>query len=455
MPPPLSHTRDVLPGTMVLQRYVVLDKIAQGGMADVYLAREIVRGEKGELVVIKKVKQSFTRDKSFVDMFVNEARVAALLQHPNVVAIRDLGEDDQSWAIAMEYLDGRDMLHMGRACRDAKRPIPYNISAMVLAEACKGLSYAHAKNGPDGTPLHLVHRDMSPENILITFDGRVKVVDFGIAKAKDNAYQTKTGQIKGKLGYVSPEAILGKELDGRSDIFAVGSSLYLFLTGQSAFSGDSPVDVFENTLKKPTPPHKVNPEVPRELSDICMKCLAVKKSKRYQDAADVARDLEAFLTPEANAQKSKVLTNFMSQLFPASEDERRLKIRSLMQHEDALLAAFLEPDDGPADKTRIGMPSYSPDAVQTKLDGKSEKSLNVDSNAGTPASAKADATRFEVDVRKIAKHSARDNQDQDGTSTRTAALTRPPPFLPTFFKNFALAFVLGILLFTSLYVLAF
>ncbi|MDP2343950.1 MAG: serine/threonine-protein kinase [Deltaproteobacteria bacterium] len=344
----VESTEGELPaGTQVLRRYSIVGKLAQGGMAEVYLARQVGPAGYQKLVVIKRVRPHLANDSDFVGMFVNEARLAAMINHPNVVQIFDLGDEPrppaqgggQDWFLAMEYLDGRDMLQVGRACRSHNKAVPFDVTARIIADACAGLDHAHNLKGEGNKSLDLVHRDMSPENILITFEGQVKVVDFGIAKASDNLIKTQAGQIKGKLGYVAPEAILGKPVDARADVFAVGATLYLFLSGRPAFSGTNPMEIFERSLKPPVPPREVNPRVPEALDAICMKALAQDREKRYRSAGEVRIALDAYLQSTGRPLGSVQLSQFMRILFPSDKDPVRHRIDKMLA--DAPIPASL------------------------------------------------------------------------------------------------------------------
>src|SRR5690606_33228557 len=281
-----------------------------------------------------RVKPSLANDKDFVAMFVNEARLAALINHPNVVQIFDLGQDKRDWFLAMEFLDGRDMLQVGRACRALNKAVPFDVTARIIADACHGLEHAHRLVGADGKPLNLVHRDMSPENILITFEGQVKVVDFGIAKARDNAFRTQAGQIKGKLGYVAPEAILGKTLDARADIFAIGATLYLFLCGRPAFTGSNPMEIFERSLRPPEKPSKLNARVPPMLEEICVKCREKEPDNRYRTAGELRAALEEYLQSTGRPMGAPQMSQFMKILFPSDKDATRQRIEQLLSARD-------------------------------------------------------------------------------------------------------------------------
>ena len=327
-------------------------------MAEVYLARQQGPAGYQKLVVLKRVRPHLANDKDFVAMFANEARLAALINHPNVVSIFDLGNEGNDWFLAMEYLDGRDMLQVGRACRQQNKAVPFDVTARIIADVCAGLEHAHNLRDKDGKLLNLVHRDMSPENIIITFDGTVKVVDFGIAKARDNALRTQVGQIKGKLGYVAPEAILGKALDGRADIFALGATLYLFLCGRPAFSGSNSMEVFEKSLQPPVAPREINPRVPESLEAICMKALAQDRDKRYRNCTELRAALEAHLSSSGRPLGPAQLSQFMRILFPPDQDPQRQRTDALIAEANAREAAgTIEVDDDRTQTTGVMPPS--------------------------------------------------------------------------------------------------
>jgi serine/threonine-protein kinase len=397
-----STDAELQSGTQVLGRYSIVGKLAQGGMAEVYLARQVGPAGYQKLVVIKRVRPHLANDADFVGMFVNEARLAAMINHPNVVQIFDLGDEPRpvsqgggkDWFLAMEYLDGRDMLQVGRACRAHNKAVPFDVTARIIADACAGLDHAHGLKGPDGKSLDLVHRDMSPENVLITFEGQVKVVDFGIAKASDNLIKTQAGQIKGKLGYVAPEAILGKPVDARADVFAIGATLYLFLSGRPAFSGSNPMEIFERSLKPPTPPREVNSRVPEALDAVCMKALAQDRDKRYRSAGEVRAALDAYLQSTGRPLGPVQLAQFMKILFPPDKDPVRQRVEKLLAEHPAVEvprrnslppqgvpaplpvtmplaqkpAPVVVPDDEDNDKTNIVPPKDSPLRVESVPD---------------------------------------------------------------------------------------
>ncbi|MBL92811.1 MAG: hypothetical protein CMH56_13485 [Myxococcales bacterium] len=328
----MESTEALPAGYRVFSKYVVVAKLAQGGMAEVYLAYRNYGEPDEELLVLKRIKPHLRENQQFVDMFKNEAKVAGVLKHQNVVQIYEIGHERGEWFMVMEYLDGRDMLQLGRACRQRKKAVPFEVTARLLSEACGALAHAHNLNDPQGKPLNLVHRDMSPENIFLTFDGDIKLLDFGIAKSKDSGELTQAGQVKGKLGYVSPEAIKGKTVDGRSDIYAVGATLYLFLTGRPAVKGNNPLEVFEQTLRPPIPPTELNPHIPKELETICMKAMAINPKERYQTALAMQKDLEVFLKSRTLKLERKQRQKFMAMLFPPEKDNMRAKVHELLKN---------------------------------------------------------------------------------------------------------------------------
>jgi serine/threonine protein kinase len=238
-------------------RYQLLALLATGGMAEIYLARQ--EGIKGfeRLVVIKKILPHLARRKRFVEMFFDEARIAALLSHPNIVQIYDLGEDESdsegSYYIAMEYLEGESLGYLVKQARKASRLMPSQLAAGIVAQVCDGLDYAHKLHDPKGKPLNIVHRDVSPHNIIVLFSGGVKLVDFGIAKAASQVHQTREGSLKGKLTYIAPEQCESKPVDARSDVFSMGVVLWELLTRRRLFKRDSDAAKVQAIMSDPIP----------------------------------------------------------------------------------------------------------------------------------------------------------------------------------------------------------
>ena len=277
-------------------QYTLLERIAVGGMAEVWKAR--MRGVEGfqKTVAIKKILPYMTGNTDFISMFIDEAKLAAQLSHPNIVHIYDLGKIGSDFYIAMEYVEGKDLRSLLNAARQHDLPLPLGLALLIAVRLANALGYAHRKRDFEGREMALVHRDVSPQNVLISFDGDVKLCDFGIAKAVSKVGQTQMGALKGKLQYMSPEQARGAQVDARSDIFSLGAVLFEMLTGQRLFDGDSEMSVLEAVRQvKVRPPSQVVPTIPREIDDIVMHALAGRPEDRFQTAGELEQRLEAVL----------------------------------------------------------------------------------------------------------------------------------------------------------------
>jgi serine/threonine protein kinase len=308
-------------------KYRLLDRIAVGGMAEIFLALQ-VDGEGLETpVVIKRIRPHLSKHSSFVKMFLNEARLAAQLNHPHIVQIHDLGKIGESYFIAMEYIFGRDMRKIIPKAEEMGIPFPMVYALKIASDVCAGLHYAHKKVDLYGNPLNIVHRDVTPENIFVAFDGTVKVLDFGIAKASTQVEQTRAGELKGKLSYMSPEQCHGKPVDCRSDIFSVGVALYEWLTGFKLFTGDSEVAVMRSiTEGKIYAPSYFKADIPEPVEAILMKALEKDRERRYQTAAEMRAAIDAFLSTYEFTPTPLHLSNFLRQIFhdELQEEQGRL-----------------------------------------------------------------------------------------------------------------------------------
>jgi serine/threonine protein kinase/tetratricopeptide (TPR) repeat protein len=278
-------------GNVQLGKYELLCLLATGGMASVHLARAKGIGGFEKLLVIKRIHPRAVGDPSFIQMFLDEARIAATLEHSNVVHVFDVGSAQDEVFLAMEFLHGHDVWSIVRA---RPGPLPFDATFAIVIGACAGLHYAHEKRGARGHPLHLVHRDVSPSNIVVTYDGGVKVIDFGIAKATNRLADTKSGGLKGKPGYMSPEQCAGEALDRRSDVFCVGILLYELTTGTRLFGAKETEYLrFKAIVESDAvPPSALVPGFPAELERIVLRALARDASKRHPTALDLQRDLE-------------------------------------------------------------------------------------------------------------------------------------------------------------------
>ena len=278
------------------QRYRVIERLASGGMAEVFLAESAgIEGFKKQ-VAIKRVLPHLSEKKRFIAMFLDEARLSAHLSHSNVAQVFDIGVGDNAYFIVMEYVDGADLKGVIEYLKKQGKTFPVEAAVLIAIKICEGLTYAHELKGSAGEPLHIVHRDMSPPNVLITKHGEVKIVDFGLAKASSQLEKSEAGIIKGKFSYLSPEAALGQEVDHRTDIFAVGIILWEMLAGRRLFLGDSDFATVKQVQQAQIPPlSQVNKSVNADLERILARALARDPETRYTSARDLGRDLTAFL----------------------------------------------------------------------------------------------------------------------------------------------------------------
>ncbi|WP_437483651.1 protein kinase [Sorangium sp. So ce1014] len=302
---------------VALGRYRLLKKIGMGGMAEIWVAS--VAGISGvkKICVVKRILPHLIDSPEFVRMFLDEARIAATLDHPNLVQMYDIEEVDGVPVIAMEYLHGEDLRTVKKSLRSANRRMPFEHAITIAAGVAAGLHYAHEKVGFDGRPLDIVHRDVSPHNVFVTYDGAVKILDFGIAKAANRVNETRDGALKGKVPYMSPEQCTSEQLDRRSDIYSVGILLYEMSTGSRLFRrGVTEFELMRAIVEDPVlPPIEVCSDYPPELQRIVLKCLERDREKRYATARDLQIDLEAFAREERLATSSLALSSFMAELF--------------------------------------------------------------------------------------------------------------------------------------------
>lgn len=299
--------------------FEILCKLAMGGMAEIFLARTSGVGGFQKYVVLKRILPHFANDERFIQMFLDEARLAALLQHQNIAQVHDIGQSNESYFFTMEYLHGVDARQLANHLSKNGRTFPLRHALTIVAGAAAGLAYAHRKLGPNGEPLNIVHRDVSLSNIFVTYDGGVKIVDFGVARASQRSAQTQTGALKGKVGYMSPEQCRGLELDHRSDLFSLGVVLYALTTGQRPFRGGSDSNdlaaMFQVVNEAPRPPSELIEDYPAELERIVLKALEKSPDDRYASARAMLADIEDFAAHERMATSTSALAGFMEDLY--------------------------------------------------------------------------------------------------------------------------------------------
>jgi serine/threonine protein kinase len=308
-------------------KYQLIRKLATGGMAEVWLAQQEGMEGFAKLVVVKRILPHLVANREFVQMFLDEARVAARLNHPNIAQVFDLGHQGENYYLAMEYCHGSDLRRTQRQADALGQPFPLDLACRTLIGACEGLHYAHGARDPaTGMALEIVHRDISPQNIMVTFDGGVKVVDFGIAKAADQVTETRSGVLKGKYAYMSPEQAEGKPLDPRSDVFALGVVLWELATGQRLFKRATEAATLTAVLKcQVARPSEVNPAVPPTFDRVCLKALEREVQDRTPSCRQLQVELEDFLVDQKWAASSVHLGEYMRFIFAdrLAEEERQ------------------------------------------------------------------------------------------------------------------------------------
>lgn len=311
-------------------QYTLLDRIAVGGMAEVWKAR--MRGVEGfqKTVAIKKILPHLTDNDDFVNMFIDEAKLAAQLSHPNIIHIYDLGKIGGHFYIAMEYVEGKNLRAVLNESRKKAQPFPLGVSLLVAARLASALDYAHRKKDFEDRELGLVHRDVSPQNVLLSDEGDIKLCDFGIVKAVSKASQTQMGALKGKLQYMSPEQAWGKDVDARSDIFSLGALLFEMLTGQRLFSGDSEISVLEAVRQcRVVAPRDLVPELPEAVQEITLRALEQDPDRRFQSAGEMQGQLEELLYSIKPTPSQTDLAEFLAVVERAPElDPEELSARN-------------------------------------------------------------------------------------------------------------------------------
>src|SRR6476646_6389057 len=323
--PPLRS--DLVRQPVPFGKYLLLDRISVGGMAEVFKAKSY--GVEGfeKIIAIKRILPTMGEDRDFIKMFIDEAKIAGQLAHANICQIFELGRIDGSHFIAMEYIWGKDLLQIQNRVRKLKQQIPIAMGCFSIAKVLEGLDYAHRKRDPLGRPLEIVHRDCSPQNVLVSYEGEVKVIDFGIAKATSRNSRTMAGVLKGKFGYMSPEQVRGLPLDRRSDIFAIGTMIYELLTADRLFAGESDFETLEKVRNVDIrPPRELNPNIPQDVEKVILKALAKDVDERYQWCSEMLADLQAFLMGQDVVTTAKSLSGWLKELFAAEIDRERQQL---------------------------------------------------------------------------------------------------------------------------------
>lgn len=307
-------------------KYYLKKRLAVGGMAEIYQATYYGTSGFEKPIVIKQILPQYAEHDDFVNMFIQEAKVCASLSHGNIVPIFELGEVDGIYYMALEYIDGYTLQELMDK-RSHEHPLSVELVLYILVEICKGLEFAHNRANCDGVRLGVVHRDLSPSNIMISRNGEVKIADFGIALATDKLRVTEAGIIKGSQGYMSPEQLQAHEVDSRTDIYTTGILLHELLTGRPLFAAKSAEDIIKDTLDGNIPPPSIlNPELPTALDAIVLKALAVNKEDRFSKAEELQLELSRLLYSSSRPAIASTLAHYIEILFPEEHSKQQKEV---------------------------------------------------------------------------------------------------------------------------------
>ena len=357
--------------------YEILAKLATGGMAEIFLARGASATGVERYVVLKRILRSRAHDQAFVRMFLDEARLAAQLQHPNIAQVYDIGKLGESYFFTMEYVHGETVRMLLQRAHALRTPIPIGSVLVVIAGAAAGLHHAHERIGLDGKPLGIVHRDVSPSNLIVSYEGAVKLVDFGVAKAAHRSQETRSGTVKGKISYLSPEQCRGAPIDRRSDLFSLGIVLWEMLTTERLFKRDSDFNAMAAIVSETVPPPSSRrPEIPPELDALSLRLLAKDPAERFQTADQVHEAIENVAVRLGTALSGAALARYLRDLF-GQRPEPWIEMQSRETHPEVFTVTS-EPI--PAD-----LGSQRGDPLETQLGAVPDLSTD-EGSAGIPQS---------------------------------------------------------------------
>ncbi|TMB36055.1 MAG: PEGA domain-containing protein [Deltaproteobacteria bacterium] len=397
-------------------KYLLLERIAVGGMAEVYSAKAFGAAGFERLLAIKRILPTMGEDPEFIQMFVDEARIAAQLSHANIVQVIELGKHEDSYFIAMEYVSGRDVRQLNERFRKIGRPMPIPQACFILSRVCEALDYAHRKRDGHGVPLGIVHRDISPQNVLVSFDGNVKLIDFGIAKAESRFSKTQAGILKGKFSYMSPEQVKGHAVDHRSDIFATGVLLWEMLCGQKLFTGDSDIAVLEKVrAAEVAPPRTLNPSIPEGLEEVVLRSLAGDPRDRYQWASEMHDDLLRFTLQTGAPYGSRQLSEWLLDEYRGEREKEEARISRWLQVERRA-SEVTASIPGSVSRGAGGGGALSADLRRTEPGWHVATEAETIVQAATPAGTPRPTRRIELPPSRGAREGA-----------RSAAVPPPPP----------------------------
>ncbi len=350
-------------------QYDLLARLATGGMAEIFLARANSLAGFERYVVLKRIRPERGDDARWVAMFLDEARLAAQLQHPNIAQVFDLGQIGQDYFYTMEYVHGEDVLDILARTVELRQPMPVQVVLAIIAGAASGLAHAHERCAPDGRPLGIVHRDITPSNLMVSYEGTVKLVDFGVAKARFRSTETQAGTIMGKVAYLSPEQCTTSAIDHRSDIFSLGIVLYEMLTAKRLFKRETDYETLRAVANEyPLAPSALVPNLPRGLDAVALKALAKNPEERYASAHELLDALEQVAEGVGMSVTPNVLRRYMRDLYgPREEPWRELERAAIPLMADSEID-LVEDESHP--RTLHGLPLDAVAEAVPMLDGK-------------------------------------------------------------------------------------
>jgi len=390
-------------------KYLLLQRINVGGMAEVFKAKTF--GVEGfeKLVAIKRILPSIAEDDEFIKMFIDEAKITVRLQHANIAQVYELGKIDDSYFIAMEFINGKDLKQLFEHNKREEQPMDIAQACYITSQLCAGLDYAHRKKDDRGNDLNIIHRDVSPQNIRISYDGEVKVIDFGIAKAKNKSSKTEAGILKGKFGYMSPEQVRGKTIDRRSDIFAIGIIFYELITGSRLFQGETDFSTLEKIrnveIELPT---KRNPKIPKELENIVMKALTSKREHRYSFAHDMHDDLQKFMILNNFMYSRTDLSNWMKITYRKDIEKDLTMLKQYDSYDNSHFESLAKPS---LPKSTPEVMEWDDDELETQIFDKSPSF--VGENPKENSNAKANSAKIKKMPKKNLARVLKEKKDKE------------------------------------------
>lgn len=400
-------------------KYVLLEKLAMGGMAEVYLARSLGAGGVGKFVAIKRILPQFSEQIEFVDMFKDEASIAINLQHSNIVTITEFGMEKNQFFIVMDFVNGRNLKQILNKIKTANSGLGIEHIVYIVKEIAAGLDHAHrCLNPATAKPLNIIHRDMSPHNVMLSFDGEIKVVDFGIAKAETQIESTRAGTLKGKFGYMSPEQADAQDVDQRTDVFSLGIIIWELLANDRLFIGKNEIEILRKIKECNIQPlRKLNANIPPELEKIVSKALAKDRNLRYRNAEDLHRDLHRFLNLKYPDFSKQDFAKFLKTLFAKEIEDTH---RKLLDYAKLDFSQLVRPkrrvaatiNDGPSTGSISTQKSIRHEPIEiNKLEKQLEKRLDPKAKREDPMANVGNPIASPFEVREAAKVNVIDAKD--------------------------------------------